>query len=310
MILLWGLPADRPFRAVRDALTRIAAPLVVLDQRRALECGVQLEVTDGIAGHLLLGDRHIDLASITAAYLRPYDSRRLPQVRRAGRHSPEWRHVLRCSELLWTWADLVPALVINRPRAMASNCSKPYQATTIRAAGFEVPDTLITTESDAVHEFLKRHDAVIYKSISSVRSIVSRLTPARLEELEAVAWCPTQFQELVPGLDYRVHVVGSDVFVSRVVSSAVDYRYAGIHGEQVEIHPTTIPEDCALRCLRLARQLGLHVAGIDLRLTPDERWYCFEVNPSPGFAYYDRDDGVPIARAIARLLSYPRLGQT
>ena len=42
---------------------------------------------------------------------------------------------------------------------------------------------------------------------------------------------------------------------------------------------------------------------MDLRSTPDGAWYCFEVNPSPGFTYYQEETGQPIADAIARLLA-------
>jgi len=52
----------------------------------------------------------------------------------------------------------------------------------------------------------------------------------------------------------------------------------------------------------LAAGLGLPVAGIDLRRTPSGRWYCFEVNPSPGFSYYEHATGQPLALSIARLL--------
>jgi D-alanine-D-alanine ligase-like ATP-grasp enzyme len=49
--------------------------------------------------------------------------------------------------------------------------------------------------------------------------------------------------------------------------------------------------------------MRLHVAGIDLRRTPDGEWYCFEVNPSPAFLYYETATGLPIAAAIARILA-------
>jgi D-alanine-D-alanine ligase-like ATP-grasp enzyme len=48
--------------------------------------------------------------------------------------------------------------------------------------------------------------------------------------------------------------------------------------------------------------LRLPVAGIDLRRTPQGEWYCFEVNPSPAFAYYEAATHQPIAEAIAGLL--------
>lgn len=44
------------------------------------------------------------------------------------------------------------------------------------------------------------------------------------------------------------------------------------------------------------------VAGIDLKLAPDGRVFCLEVNPSPVFSYYEQHTGQPIADAVARLL--------
>jgi D-alanine-D-alanine ligase-like ATP-grasp enzyme len=49
--------------------------------------------------------------------------------------------------------------------------------------------------------------------------------------------------------------------------------------------------------------LDLPVAGIDLRCTPSAEWYCFEVNPAPGFSYYQQATGQPISSAIAILLA-------
>jgi hypothetical protein len=37
--------------------------------------------------------------------------------------------------------------------------------------------------------------------------------------------------------------------------------------------------------------------------TDDGDWYCFEINPSPGFTYYQQAKGAPIDAAIATLLA-------
>ena len=42
--------------------------------------------------------------------------------------------------------------------------------------------------------------------------------------------------------------------------------------------------------------------GIDLKETPDGEYYCFEVNPSPGFLFYEQGTGQPISKALADLL--------
>ena len=45
-------------------------------------------------------------------------------------------------------------------------------------------------------------------------------------------------------------------------------------------------------------------AGIDLKETPEGEFYCFEVNPCPGFLYYERHTGQPISTALAELLHH------
>ena len=146
---------------------------------------------------------------------------------------------------------------------MASNESKPFQAQAIRAVGFMVADTLLTTEPQAARDFHAAHGEVVFKSISSVRSIATRLDDDALAHLDDVRWCPTQFQEHVPGTDVRVHVVGARVFASEIESDADDYRY----GDST-MRLYSLPADVAERCLALAMNLGLEVTGIDLRRTP------------------------------------------
>lgn len=302
MILLWGLPGDPPLAAVYTALQQSGCSVAFLDQRTVLDTAIELSVDARAKGTLRDGNQKIDLGAVTAVYLRPHDSRRIPVIERAGLESTACRHALSVEDMLLSWAELTPALVLNRPSAMAANNSKPYQSLQIQSAGFATPDTLLTTDPQAAKEFWTYHGTVIYKSISSVRSIVSRLTSEHLDRLEDIAWCPTQFQQYVPGIDYRVHVVGSEVFACEIVSEADDYRYASQQGTSVKMRLCNLPADCADRCRKLAAAAGLCIAGIDLRQTPDGTWYCFEVNPSPGFTYYQQATGCPLDAAIARLL--------
>jgi glutathione synthase/RimK-type ligase-like ATP-grasp enzyme len=186
---------------------------------------------------------------------------------------------------------------------MDVNNSKPYQLRLVAGYGFAVPDTLVTTDPSAVRAFAARHGRLIYKSVSGTRSIVNTLAEAGCERLEEVANAPTQFQEYVPGPDVRVHVVGDEVFATEVRSDAHDYRYASLYGNGVELAPMAIPDDVAHRCRVMATGMSLAVAGIDLRRAPDDRWVCFEVNPSPAFVYYEEATGQPIGNAIAHLLA-------
>jgi glutathione synthase/RimK-type ligase-like ATP-grasp enzyme len=281
--------------------------MVLVDQQTILETEIDLICGDNIGGTLRVGNVLVDLGSVTAVYLRPYGIDQLPVLRDVAHDSAAWRHAVSIVDALLAWVEITPALVVNLPSAMASNDSKPHQARLIAEVGFAVPETLVTTDQSSARKFWADHGSVIYKSVSGVRSIVSRLTPENSERLQFLKWCPTQFQEYIAGRDYRVHVVGDDVFACEITSAADDYRYAAWSGIAVEIRPYELAPEIADRCRQMAQALGLSVAGIDLRRDPERGWYCFEVNPSPGFTYYQNATGHAIDEAIARLLiSVPR----
>ncbi|MDP2953866.1 MAG: hypothetical protein Q8O76_11200, partial [Chloroflexota bacterium] len=167
-------------------------------------------------------------------------------------------------------------------------------------------DTLITNDPDLVLEFRRQHPRVIYKSISGVRSIVKTLEDDDLARLDRIRWCPTQFQGFVEGMNVRVHTVDTEVFASAVTTDATDYRYARQQGGSSSLEAVELPEELSDRCVKLARALELPFAGIDLKIAPDGQVFCFEVNPSPGFSYYQNQTGQPIAQAVARYLAGQR----
>jgi len=301
MILLWGVESDRPLGSVHEELLRLGAPVVLVDQRAVLETAVEIAIDAEVAGWIRTTTAAVDLASVTAAYVRPYDARAVPVVAATGAGSAAWHYSGAVDELMSAWSEVTPALVVNRLAPMASNGSKPYQLERIREAGFAVPETLVTTDPDAAREFWERHRTVVYKSISGVRSRVSRLRAEHADRLADVSSCPTQFQQYVAGRDYRLHVVGDRLFACQITCAADDYRYPDVN--PIEMRPFTLPPAIEERCLRVSRLLDLTLTGIDLRRSADDEWYCFEANPSPAFTYFEQGTGQPIGRAIAELLA-------
>jgi glutathione synthase/RimK-type ligase-like ATP-grasp enzyme len=187
---------------------------------------------------------------------------------------------------------------------MTSNRSKPFQALYIRRFGFKIPKTLITNTPEAAREFYAECGGnVIFKSISGVRSIVRRMSSEDLKRLPLLEHCPTQFQEFIPGDNIRVHVVGERLFATRIQCGAVDCRYAGEEGYARTMVSTSLPEDVRIKCLGLTRELGLTMAGIDLKETPEGEYYCFEVNASPAFPFYESPAQPVIADTLAAFLA-------
>ena len=146
------------------------------------------------------------------------------------------------------WLDLADTLVVNRPHSMRSNSSKPFQSQLIADAGFAVPDTLVSNDPDEVRAFAALHGRVIFKSTSGIRSIVRELDAEHLARLEGVRALPTQFQAYIEGVDRRVHVVGEEVFATKMDTDAIDYRYASRDAAEVSHEPVELDEATAARC--------------------------------------------------------------
>jgi glutathione synthase/RimK-type ligase-like ATP-grasp enzyme len=305
VILLCGIPTETPLAMVRSELDELGEPYVLFNQRRFAEASVELGIAEGrVSGRLRLNGDQYALADFGGIYSRMMDYRFLPELKDEAPDTPKQLHCRNLLDTLTRWAEIAPARVVNRIAPTTSNFSKPYQTQLIRQYGFEVPETLITNDPELVRAFRARHGQIIYKSISGVRSIVQTFGDEDLARLELIRWCPTQFQAYVPGMNVRVHTVGREVFPTAISTDATDYRYASRQtGDPAALREVELSDELAEMCINLAAGLGLAFAGIDLKITPDRRIFCFEVNPSPAFSYYESHTGQPIARAVARYLA-------
>ncbi len=303
MIVLWGIKQDGPLKAVYRELSDRAAETIWLDQFEFRQHEIEFSETNPTVGYLTTHSGRIELSQVSAFYMRPYDSRRILKAAKADDPETELKLQL-FDDAVLTWADLTPALAINRPSAMHSNSSKPYQSSLIEAAGFDTPETLLTSDAAEAINFLAKHPECIYKSIGGTRSKVAMIDHNVINRLKNCA-CPLQMQEYVAGTDVRVHVIlGTErVFACSITSRAADYRYPNSDSESPCIEPIDLPHEIAHKCISLSRELGLAFSGIDLRRSPTgDRWVCFEVNPSPGYTYYEQSAGLPITEALCDLL--------
>jgi glutathione synthase/RimK-type ligase-like ATP-grasp enzyme len=304
MILLCGIPSESPLAMVAAALDARGVHYRMLNQRRVADYAIAWQIDGGRAdGTLRLENETHRLADIDGVYVRLMDDRLLPELQDLPEHSPARRHTRAFHEALYRWLEVAPGRIVNRSDPQGSNGSKPYQAQLIAQYGFGIPETLITNDPARVREFQKQHGALIYKSISGVRSIVHQLTESDMERLEHIRWCPVQFQALIPGIDMRVHVVGAEVFATEIISDRLDYRYARRNGGSASLRAAELSSDIAARCIALTGGLGLAFAGIDLKFAPDGWVVCFEVNPCPAFSFYEANTEQPIAEAVARYLA-------
>ena len=291
MILLLGPMADSVLANVASRIAARNGEMVVVHP----ESGSDLSWSTAdsrVNGRMLVGGRTIDASEVDGVYMRSFGHGSMTDEEKRG-----------LVTALWEWAEGLPVLVVNRRRGVYTNLSKPYQQRLIAHQGFSVPKTLITMVPEAARAFYEAcRERVIFKSISAERSIVKRLTADDLPKLEQVRYCPLQLQELIPGIDIRVHTVGERVFASEIVADGLDYRYVGREGGTRTIRAVELPTEVQSRCVKLAASLDLALSGIDLRRTPDGDYYCFEVNTSPAFVFYENHTGQRIGDALADLL--------
>jgi glutathione synthase/RimK-type ligase-like ATP-grasp enzyme len=305
MILVCGIVADAMIELMCARLSDLGYEYMLFDQLHYPgRYNLSWEIGEaGLKGYLASPERRVDIAELTGVYARYVNYRGGPERSNFSEREAQMidaEYQLSVMQLL----DLLPCTVVNRAKASTSNDSKIYQSFLAESVGMRTPRTLVTTDPDEVRAFYGLcEQRVIYKSLSSVRSIVSRLADADFaERLSRVRNCPTQFQEVVDGNDIRVHTVGGQVFATEIVSDVSDYRYAARDGGSLSMNPVELPSHITKACLQMAHSLGLVLSGIDLRRTPDDEYYCFEINPSPGFIFYERNTGQPISEAVARLL--------
>ena len=305
MVLLCGIPGDGPFELVGDALDQIGQPYVVLNQRRFQHITVNYALHDDQPeGEICIGEDIYRLEDFRGIYNRSVGFQTMPEYQALAPDSPLARHCAGLHTALFAWFDISPVRVLNRNFFMSSNASKPYQQLRIARCGFLVPPTLITNVPQEVLDFKAQRGTLIFKSASGIRSIVRELNSDDEQRLDQIRACPAMFQQRLEGTNYRVHVVGDRLFPTKITSGSVDYRYGSKTGGKAALLDTCdLPTEVAEKCLLLSKNLGLPLAGIDLFLSDDGQWYCFEVNPSPGFSYFENNTGQAISTAIAEYLS-------
>lgn len=169
------------------------------------------------------------------------------------------------------YLDIVYPNVINKPSMGLNNNSKPLQLSMLKLKNCQIPDSYICAGSKSPEV-----KDLIFKSISSVRSIVQKVTEDKF------VYEPVLFQKRCNGKNIRVHCLGTNYVATAISATEIDYRY----DTKNTIEQVTIPNEILEECISLNEQLGLTFSGIDFIKDKDE-WTLLEVNSSPGYAYYE-----------------------
>jgi hypothetical protein len=306
--LLAGIPSEPPVELATEAAEKAGIAYLMFNQRNVHLYDLSIKYRNNrFSGILKMDGKEYNLERITGIYIRMMDNYFLPEIRNKVFNyigeSAANKSITIHKQML-DWMEITSCRILNRPWDMLSNLSKPYQAQLIAASGFKIPSTCVTSSLCAVEKFQKMHKKIIFKSISSVRSIVKELDSSHTKALRRIKYLATQFQEKLTGENIRVHVVGDALFATKIESPVIDYRYARRENAECNLVSFELPKAIQNRCFSVSRNLNLPLCGIDLFRTTKDDYYCFEVNPSPGYSYYQQSTGQDIATAIVKWLEY------
>jgi hypothetical protein len=157
--------------------------------------------------------------------------------------------------------------------------SKPWQLQKASAVGFNVPETLFTSDHRSADDFLAAHHQAIVKSpavwgLEKDNEVLhfptTRITPGKQLKLEGLHLAPAIFQEVIePKVELRVTVVGDKVFAASIQDSPLqglpeavrDWRVGYAHGATV-FDAYDLPKKVAKQCILLVRDLGLQYGAM------------------------------------------------
>jgi hypothetical protein len=210
---------------------------------------------------------------------------------------------------------LTGCLWINDPMAAARAEYKPVQLAAASAVGLRIPDTLITSDPDAAYRWARNlGKPVIYKPLSGVwhadESQVRVIYTTVVDDIEtlrdpALGQTAHLFQEQVPkAFEARAVVVADQVFTVRIDASSdsarQDWRsdYDALTYTLIQL-----PAATATALVALLQRLGLVYGAVDLICRPSGDWVFLELNQAGEWGWLAGATGVPIAGALADLMT-------
>ena len=204
------------------------------------------------------------------------------------------------------------AIVVNPIEAIEIARDKGYTMQVAAAAKLRVPETMIHAARETVVDaWDDRYPLIVKKTVGSRgvgvmpiynRSQLSAITGMiKTDEQKGIL-----IQEYIanrPGHDVRVICIGGKALPVGMMRIARDgeIRANTSRGGKGVAYPLT-PKSIEIS-ERVARLLGLEIAGIDLLFSGDDDYVLCEANSSPGFKAFDKACGISVAGKIAEYVA-------
>ena len=187
-----------------------------------------------------------------------------------------------------------------------------------RDAGLDVPDTLVTADTDELQRFIEKHGAVITKPITDMLlcsfddrefgTYTSVIDDEFVAQHPRHADFPSLYQEkLDKKYEIRTFYLNGDcysmaMFTQQKVATRSDFRVYCYEDPNREV-PYQLPASVEAAIQKLMEELHLDTGSIDIVRTPDGRYVFLEVNPVGQFGMVSVPCNYHLERKVARYLA-------
>jgi glutathione synthase/RimK-type ligase-like ATP-grasp enzyme len=211
-----------------------------------------------------------------------------------------------CDEAMQGLWQALDARWLNPPLPDGAAHRKTWQLKLAGELGLDIPETLVTNSASAARAFLAGVDRAVYKPFSGTPDHwrETRLFgETELRSLALIRHAPVILQAFVPGIDYRVTVVGKRIFAAAIDARSGNYPVDFRMNREVRIGAASLPPDLEEHIHALMARMGLVYGAIDFRRDDrDGRFRFLEINPAGQWLFVEQQTGQPIAEAIAEEL--------
>ncbi|MCY2936922.1 MAG: RimK family alpha-L-glutamate ligase [Planctomycetota bacterium] len=194
--------------------------------------------------------------------------------------------------------------VMNSPRALEGCVDKFLTTARLGRAGLPVPPTLCCqTSAQAMEAFDGLGGDIVFKPLfgSEGRGMV-RVTDREsawrvattLERLGAALYLQAFVRH--PGWDLRVFTLAGRVLTAMTRHGGQDWRTNVAQGAIAR--PATPAAEAASLALEAASLMGATMAGVDLLIDGQGKWWIIEVNAVPGWRGLTEATGLDVAAAL------------
>ncbi len=188
--------------------------------------------------------------------------------------------------------------------------------------GFNIPDTIVSSNPKRISEFLKKHKGTcIIKNMGDQPSISrNQYSDMMTKEIELDYFnkyyvnktldYPILIQEKIKKkYELRITIIGNKIFPCSIDSqkhqeSSIDWRW--IPTKLMTHKIVKLPKTIENYCFRLCKRCHLQYGAIDMAVTPDDKYIFFEINPGGQYLWIEEMTKAPLSQAMANLLSNPR----